>query len=53
MVDLPDLGSVAIVGPVAAVSVDVGPFVAVLGGFLLTIGGLAASGDAAPMAARG
>jgi hypothetical protein len=53
-VDLPDLGSGAIVGNDAAVavgtSVDVGPFVALLGGALLLIGGLAASGDGAGVA---
>jgi hypothetical protein len=48
-VDLPDLGSGAIVANDAAAaigtSLDVGPFVALLGGALLLIGGLAASGD--------
>jgi hypothetical protein len=55
MFALPALGSGAIVvgGAAAAVgtSLDVGPFVAALGGFLLVIGGLAASTDAAPLAA--
>jgi hypothetical protein len=51
---LPDLGSAAIVvgGGAAAVdtSLDVGPFVAALGGALLMIGGLSASNDGAPLA---
>ncbi|MCW2985425.1 MAG: hypothetical protein JWR63_2995 [Conexibacter sp.] len=50
-IDLPDLGSGAIVGNGASAAVgtslDVGPFVALLGGALLLIGGLAASGDGA------
>jgi hypothetical protein len=55
MFALPDLGSGAIVlaGAAAAVgtSLDVGPFVAALGGALLFVGGLAASTDAATVAA--
>jgi hypothetical protein len=54
LADLPALGSGAVVGLLGGASfatkVDVGPFVALLGGFLLLVGGLAASGDAAPMA---
>jgi hypothetical protein len=54
MFALPDLGSGGIVvGRAAAAvdtSLDVGPFVAVLGGLLLLIGGLAASDDGAPLA---
>jgi hypothetical protein len=56
LADLPALGSGAVVGLLGGASfatkVDVGPFVALLGGFLLLLGGLAASGDAAPMARR-
>jgi hypothetical protein len=52
--DVPNLGSGAIVGAQAAAVVDtvvdVGPFVAMLGGVLLMIGGLAASDDTAPLA---
>ena len=45
--DVPDLGSVALVGSrlaaVATTAVDVGPFVALLGGLLLLAGGTATS----------
>jgi hypothetical protein len=51
---LPDLGSSAIFLARAAATVDtsldVGPFVAALGGSLLLIGGLSASDDGAPLA---
>ena len=46
---VPDLGSAAVVGTrvaaVASSSVDVGPFVCLLGGVLLLVGGIAASRD--------
>jgi len=46
---LPDLGSAALVGSFLGVAVstavDVGPFVALLGGLILVIGGAAASRD--------
>jgi hypothetical protein len=57
MFDLPDLPSAAIVGAHAGAAlgtgVDVGPFVALVGGVMLLIGGLTASKDAATVAARG
>jgi len=44
---MPDLGSAALVGSLLGVSVgtalDVGPFVALLGGLLLLVGGAAAA----------
>jgi hypothetical protein len=47
---VPDLGSLAVGGPQAVVSVDtsvsVGPFVAIAGGFLMVFGGAAAASDA-------
>jgi hypothetical protein len=54
LVDLPALGTGTLGQGIAAVSVvtriDVGPFVALLGGLLLLIGGLTATRDAAPFA---
>jgi hypothetical protein len=51
MFTLPDLGSAALVGGFLGVAVstslDVGPFVALLGGLLLLTGGAAASRDSA------
>jgi hypothetical protein len=56
LVDLPALGSATFHGLGATASVathvDVGPFVAGLGGLLLLTGGLAASDDSAAMADR-
>lgn len=56
IVDLPALASGTLVRGTAAAAVvtrlDVGPFVALLGGFLLLVGGLAASGDGARAARR-
>jgi hypothetical protein len=47
---VPDLGSMALVGPNAAARVStstgVGPFVAISGGFLMFFGGVAAASDA-------
>jgi hypothetical protein len=49
MFTLPDLGSAALVGSFLGVAVstalDVGPFVALLGGLILLVGGVAASRD--------
>jgi hypothetical protein len=54
---LPASGSLALVGShvgtAVSTSVDVGPFVAIVGGVLLLIGGTAASIDAHIIAARG
>jgi hypothetical protein len=54
---VPESGSLALVGShvgtAVSTSVDVGPFVAILGGALLLIGGAAASVDANTIAARG
>jgi hypothetical protein len=54
MVDLPAVatGTLGLGGAVVSVvtRIDVGPFVALLGGFLLLVGGLSATRDAAPFA---
>jgi hypothetical protein len=54
---VPESGSLALVGShvgtAVSTSVDVGPFVAIVGGVLLWIGGFAASIDANTIASRG